>query len=90
MMMPTGVCQPLFAASVVDVFPNPAAQCLFISTRLEDALQFEIIAPNGQLISSKPFSKQITISLNGVVAGMYFFRVSNKNQVVQNGKFTVN
>ena len=89
-LLASGVSQSLFKANVVNIFPNPAAHTLFINTKSEEVLLFDVIAPNGQLVSTKSFTKEISIGLNEMAAGMYFFRVSNKsNEVVQTGKFMV-
>lgn len=85
-----GISQVLFHADVVHCYPNPTSNFIHLSTDETEALTWEAVATTGQLIASKEFTKAATVPLQGIPAGIYFYRVLNKNrEMIQTGKFTV-
>lgn len=86
----TGITQALFNNKVVSCYPNPASNVLYLHTDELQPLTWETISPNGQLLTSQKFVQTATVPLNNFPAGLYFYRVLNKDmEIIQTGKFSV-
>lgn len=85
-----GIRQSVFNAAVVKCYPNPATGTLNISSNQPETLTWEALNVAGQVIASKTFTQNATVDLSNAPAGIYFYRVFDKqNTLVQTGKFNL-
>jgi len=87
---PSGIRQSVFNAAVVKCYPNPATGTLNISSNQPETLTWEALNVAGQVIANKTFTQNATVDLSNAPAGIYFYRVFDKqNTLVQTGKFNL-
>lgn len=73
----------------IRLFPNPVDDLLWVETQpiLKQA-KFTIYMPTAQSILSEPLTNnRTTISLIGLLPGLYFWEVRDKGLIVETGKF---
>jgi hypothetical protein len=67
-----------FEVSKVVVYPNPTTDYIIISGIESDA-KVEVYSITGQIIKSKEFSNEVTLSMSDVTSGIYLVKISNDN-----------
>lgn len=76
--------------SFILVYPNPSTD-IFTFSGLERSNSIEIFDLTGRLIYSRiTQNNSETIDLINQSRGMYFYRISNKKEVIQQGKISLN
>lgn len=76
--------------NVASIYPNPAGDFLKVSAKEASDMTWKAYNLNGQLMIAKPFNKELNVDLSNFAAGMYTYRIQNKEGiVVQRGKFEV-
>ncbi len=89
MISASGIRQGLFNAAVVKCYPNPTTGMLYLSSGDQATFTWEAMNTTGQVIAQKSFTQNATVQLGNIPAGIYYFRVLDKDKnLVQTGKFT--
>jgi hypothetical protein len=87
---PQGIGQVAYKANVVSCYPNPTNGTLYLTSKSADVLTWEALNATGQVIAQQTFTGNAAVTLGHVPAGLYYFRVFDKNKMlVQTGKFGV-
>lgn len=79
----TGIENP--TNSFPSVFPNPFTDRLFIQAKENSSVYLEILDSNGQILFSKKIIQPITLNLDWLKSGAYFYRIVSGNNYT-NGK----
>ncbi|WP_276133397.1 T9SS type A sorting domain-containing protein [Polluticoccus soli] len=88
---PVGIKVQLFKEPVVEVYPNPAKNIVFINNLKSEAVTFELYNITGARVMRTNAAKGKTeADISTVAGGTYFFQVKNKaGDIVQTGKLNV-
>jgi hypothetical protein len=74
----------------LSVFPNPATdQVTFSWNENSGMLNLKMFQPNGTCVIDKEISSNETVDVSDLSKGIYFYRLSNKNEIVKTGKLVV-
>lgn len=85
----TGISQSLFRENVVKCYPNPTNGTLYLSSDKTETLNWEAVNTAGQVVARQSFKGNGTINLSGIPAGIYYYRISDKeSKIIQTGNFT--
>jgi len=87
----TGITPSYANASGINLYPNPATNVINISNLPANATQISIADIAGKPVkTAQTTSSLLTISLDNVTAGMYFYTVTDNNgAVIYSSKFCV-
>ena len=70
--------------NLIKVYPNPATDKIFVKAK-ENSLS-EITNMQGQVILSKKLSDTQSIDISSLAKGIYFYRITENNKLLQTGK----
>lgn len=86
----TGVRQMIFNAESFNVYPNPAKDVLNITTSMTEQVEWQAYNVAGQQVATQSFTKEATIDISNLAAGMYYYNVTDVNgNIIFNSKFSV-
>jgi hypothetical protein len=68
------------------LYPNPGINTLYIQTTLKNAT-LEMYDANGRLVIQQNINETTTINTSALNAGMYFYRIMQKGEVKDSGKW---
>ncbi len=88
----TGVDQDLWPGVKINVYPNPFkdAAVFEIEGRSFDELTLRVFDPSGRLIRTDRYAgNKILYYRNQLPAGLYFFRLETRGQLISSGKLMV-
>jgi len=74
----------------ISIYPNPAKDQLLITSNNLQIMQVQIENELGQIVLDKVFDnplKKQTLDINTLPAGMYFYRITTKDEETITGKF---
>lgn len=70
-----------------NVFPNPAKSHIHVQTKDQFSNgTFELFDIQGRKIIDRPIDGNSTISIDHIKSGIYFYRISDKISIIQNGR----
>jgi hypothetical protein len=82
---------PINSTSSITVYPNPSSGSFYFSG-VKEGCTIEVYDMMGQITSPNPLqrrglnSQYNVVDLSGQPAGVYFYRVIDQNNIIQNGK----
>lgn len=80
LISPVAVEALIEVSPVVNIYPNPVRDFLFIESNEALPVHYELYNPMGKLLfSGKMFLSKLKLDLTGVLSGIYIFRIGNKN-----------
>ncbi len=76
-------------ANAVKVFPNPASGTVYLDAQGNEGAEFRMMSVNGQIVATKTLSGNDNVDLSLLPDGLYFYTITNKDNMVQRGKLSV-
>jgi hypothetical protein len=86
-----GINMQLFEEAVLGVYPNPAANTVYLNSTVKQPLTWELYTQTGaKVIEPVMINSKATADISTVASGVYIYQVKDKNGVtVQTGKLNV-